>query len=107
MSAVQGPGRGGMPESLAALKDGHIKGNKARLKAATRLLEGTFYQELFKAMRETIPKGGAIPSGSGDDMFTGFLDQHVADEAAGRDANGPGQALYRYFLRSLPNDTES
>ncbi len=108
MSSLQGPqGPGGPRDPLAALKDGRISGEKPRLKAAAQLLEGSFYEELFKAMRQTIPQGGAIPGGAGENMFNGFLDQHVADLAAQRDTNGPGQALYRYFVRSLPDGTES
>lgn len=95
-----------MGDPLAALESGRIDGDKARLRTATRLFEGTFYQELFKAMRSTVPDGGAIPSGQGEDMFTGLLDQHVADVAAGQDMHGPGEALYRYFVRSLPKEGE-
>ncbi|HSW31127.1 MAG TPA: rod-binding protein [Longimicrobiales bacterium] len=90
---VGGPGR----DALAALRDGRIGGAEARLRAATRLLEGTFLQELFKAMRETVPDGGAPSGGAGEDIFTGMLDQHVADAAAMRSQRGLGEALYRRF----------
>ena len=81
---------------LRALKDGRIDGNEARLRAATSLLEGTFYQELFKVMRETVPDGG-FGGGAGEEVFSSMLDQHLADEAAGQTERGIGAALYRHF----------
>jgi flagellar protein FlgJ len=100
MNGVDGPGPGGVRDPLAALRDGRIQGNEARLQAATRLLEGTFYQELFKAMRQTVPEGGALSGGAGEEMFTGLLDQHVSDTAALRSTRGIGQALYRHFQQA-------
>lgn len=82
---------------LSALREGRVQGDEARLKAATQLLEGTFYQELFKVMRETVPEDGAVAAGAGQDVFEGLLDQHVADAAARRSQRGLGAALYRYF----------
>jgi len=91
-------------DPLAALRDGRIQGGEARLKAATRLLEGTFYQELFKAMRETVPEGGALSGGSGQEMFESMMDQHVADSAAASSHGGVGEALYRYFTSAPSTD---
>jgi len=86
-------------DPLAALRGGRIQGPEARLRAATRLLEGTFYQELFKAMRETVPDGGGPGGAAGEEIFTGLLDQHIADAAALRTERGLGEALYRRFAR--------
>lgn len=104
-----GPRQGA--DILTALRQGRIQGDEERLRATTQLLEGTFYQELFKAMRETVPEGGAIDSGSGSDMFQGLFDQRIADAAAGQSEGGLGDALYRYFASSIssipPADTGS
>jgi flagellar protein FlgJ len=35
-------------------------------------------EQLFKAMRETVPREGLVDGGSGEEMFTGMLDQHLA-----------------------------
>ena len=94
-------GVGGGPDALTALRQGRITDPAARMRAATRLFEGTFYQELFKAMRGTVPEGGAIGGGAEQEMFQSMLDQHVADEAAARSERGIGAALYRYFADSL------
>ncbi len=84
---------------LADLRSGRIKGEEARLRAATRLLEGFTYQELFKAMRDTIPEGGALPGGAGKEIFEALLDQHVAQAAAMGSERGLGSAMYRQFVR--------
>ena len=85
---------------LADLRSGRIKGEEARLRAATRLLEGFTYQELFKAMRDTIPEGGALPGGAGKEIFEALLDQHVAQAAAMGSERGLGSAMYRHFVKA-------
>ncbi|NNM34632.1 MAG: hypothetical protein HKO53_16245 [Gemmatimonadetes bacterium] len=67
-----------------------------RLKEATTLFESAFYQELFKVMRDTVPEGST--SGSGEDVFTSMLDQHVAGKAAAQQDDGLAAALYRKFV---------
>ena len=95
-SGVSGPGPGGLLESI---RNGRIQGEDAKLRAATNALEGTFYQELFKAMRESVPESGLLDGGSGEDAFTAMLDQHLADVQATRSDRGIGQALYRWFTQ--------
>lgn len=102
MSAGVGPvGSMGGGDTLAALKSGSIRGSTARLKAATRLLEGSFYEEMFKAMRETVPDDGEVTGGTGGAMFTSMLDGHMAEEAALRSSDGLGAALYAHFAKAL------
>lgn len=87
--------RGG--DLIGALRHGKIRGDEARLRGATDALEGTFYQELFKVMRESVPDSGLIDGGAGEDSFTAMLDQHLADVQAARSERGIGQALYKWF----------
>lgn len=98
MSGVSVTGVGKDP--LVALRSGRVQGPEARLRSATRLLEGTFYQEMFKAMRQTVPDGGGPGGGQGEEIFTSLMDQHIADAAASRSRNGIGEALYRRFARA-------
>jgi flagellar protein FlgJ len=79
--------------TLEALRAGRIDDADARLRATADLFEGVFYQELFKAMRETVPDGG-LTGGTGQDVFSSMMDQHVAESAAARASNGLGDALY-------------
>lgn len=66
----------------------------AALREACARLEGVFMQELIKALRATVPEG-VNGGGAAEDMFTGMLDQHVADSATARLERGLGAALYR------------
>ena len=89
---------GGDPfATLEALKDGKIQGKEARLRAASDLLESSFFQELFKAMRDTVPESGLMDGGGGEDAFTAMMDQHMAEAAAARLERGLGAALYRHL----------
>ena len=101
MSDGVGPTFASTVDVLNALKNGRIEGRREQLRAASKLLEGTFYQEMFKAMRETVPEGGALSGGSGQEMFESLMDQRMADAAAMRSENGMGSALYRYFARVM------
>ena len=71
-----------------------------RLHGVARQLEGVFVEQMFKAMRETVPDGGALSGGSGEEMFTGMLDQSLAAEVPGRWSNGLAEALYRQLQRA-------
>jgi flagellar protein FlgJ len=79
----------------------------ALLKTA-RDLEGLFVQQLFKAMRETVPEGeGIVSGGSGEDIFTGLLDEHLAAETPGRWESGVAAALYRQLRGIQGSDATS
>ena len=72
-----------------------------RLKKVAQQLEGVFVQELFKAMRETVPRDGLTDGGAGEEMFQGMMDQHVADQLPAKWEHGLGEAVYRQLRGSL------
>jgi flagellar protein FlgJ len=75
----------------------------AALRKVARQLEGVFTEQLFKAMRETVPKDqGVFSGGSGEEMFTGLLDQHLAADTPTQWQHGLGEALYRQLRGRLP-----
>ena len=74
----------------------------ARLRRAARDLEGVFVEQLFKAMRETVPEGGAFDGGSGEEMFTTLLDQRLSALTPERWEGGLGNAVYRQLGGPLP-----
>ena len=85
----------------------HSSGTKAvvppeqRLKEAVGKLEGVFVQQLFKAMRETVPQDGLTSGGSGEEMFSGLLDQHLAVEAPKQWHTGIGDSLLHQLRPAL------
>lgn len=68
--------------------------DEERLRAASRQLEGVFVQQMFKAMRDSVPGGGIVDGGAGEETFTGLLDEHLAQQTAEGSGSGPGEALF-------------
>lgn len=66
---------------------------RQRLERACAQLEGVFMNELAKALRETVPQDGVLPSGTGGDMFASMLDEKLAELAAARSRSGLTAAL--------------
>jgi flagellar protein FlgJ len=79
--------------------------DEARLKKTAKQLEGVFVEQLYKAMRETVPEGeGAVGAGTGEDMFTGLMDQKLAAETPTQWAHGLADAAYRQLRKALPSE---
>ncbi len=77
-------------------------GRDPRLTQAVRQLQGVFVEQLFKAMRETVPDDGVIAGGSGEAMFTGLMDQHLADIVPEQWSTSLGESLLRQFVQPAP-----
>ncbi|HTS87719.1 MAG TPA: rod-binding protein [Gemmatimonadales bacterium] len=73
----------------------------ARLHKAAQDLEGVFVNEMFKAMRATVPQDGLLPQNPGQDMFTSLMDERLAERYAEHAGRGIGEALYRQLSRGL------
>ena len=56
----------------------------AKLLGVAKQLEGVFVRQMFAAMRATVPGDGGPEGGAGEEMFTGMMDEHVADSMAMR-----------------------
>ena len=76
---------------------------RTKLRKASQDLESVFVNELFKAMRETVPDDGILAQDPGKDLFTGMLDERIAQSYAGQGTTGISEALYRQLSRRLPN----
>lgn len=71
-----------------------------RLWEAAHDLEGVFLSQLFKAMRDTVPKSeGIFGSSGGEEMFSEMLDEIFGQIAAQQLKGGIGDALYRQLSR--------
>ena len=79
---------------------------QARLRQASRDLEGVFVEQLFKAMRETVPESTLFSGGAGEEMFTSMMDAHLASEVPASWENGLGKALYRQLRAALTGREE-
>jgi len=88
------------PNGLNVLEtSGHtstpVNSEDRRLRELCAELEGVFLSEMMKAMRTTVPESGLLDGGTGEEIFTSLLDQHLSGIAAERVENGIGAALYR------------
>lgn len=78
-----------------------IGSQEERLRKVVGQLQGVFVEQLFKAMRETVPDDGITHGGAGEEMFTGMLDQHLASETPAQWQHGLGDALFRQLRPAL------
>lgn len=76
---------------------------EARLRKVAQQLEGAFVEQLFKAMRETVPEGGLTNGGSGEEIFSSLMDQHLATEVPTQWESGLGAALVRQLRGAVSN----
>lgn len=80
---------------------------REKLKQASHDLEGLFVNELFKAMRATLPEeGGILGSAPGQDLFQGMMDEKLAAMYATKSNHGIGDALYRQLSRRLTDGSQ-
>lgn len=89
----------------------HLAGSgktpREKLKQASHDLEGLFVNELFKAMRASVPEGdGIISQSSGGEMFQGMMDEKLATVYASKSQHGIGDALYRQLSRRLTDSSQ-
>ena len=93
MTRIQGP--------LSPAANQPASAEEQRLRAVTKQLEGVFVQQLFKAMRETVPKDGFTDGGAGEDIFTGMMDEKIATHVPEHWERGIGESLYRQLRSAL------
>jgi len=85
--------------------EARLASDEAKLKKTAKQLEGVFVQQLFKAMRDTVPQDeGAVSGGTGEDMFTGLMDQHLAADTPTQWAHGLADAAYKQLRKALPQN---
>lgn len=77
-----------------ATRDPHVE-----LRRLAHRLESVFLNQLFQAMRASVPKDGG--GGAGGEMFQAMLDERVAEVATERMRSPVGEALYRQLARRL------
>ncbi len=85
---------------------GSGKTPREKLRQASHDLEGLFVNELFKAMRATLPQDGILSSAPGQDMFQGMMDEKLADMYATKSVHGLGESLYRQLGRRLQDGSQ-
>jgi len=91
-TAPGGPGRT-PSDLLEAIRNGRLADAAGRREAAARLVDATFVEELFRALRSTLEEEGAPGTGGHSSAFMGMMDQHLAEVAAHRMRLGFGEKV--------------
>lgn len=79
-----------------------------KLRKSAADLEGLFVAQMYKAMRDTVPKDqGVVSGGSGEEIFTGLMDEHLAAETPSHWGGGLSEALYRQLSRGMPANSQT
>lgn len=73
---------------------------RAALRRASHALEAVFMNQLFQAMRASVPQEDATDSAARD-LFTSMLDERFATLTAEGSTRGLGEALYHQLARRL------
>lgn len=81
--------------------------DSADLRKTADGLEGVFVQQMYKAMRETVPEDGLLPNSGGEEMFTGLLDEHLAADTPKEWNHGLSEAIYRQLQKQVHKQLEA
>jgi flagellar protein FlgJ len=87
---------GGVTKSQTAASGDPLRDKK--LRKACRDFEAIFLFNLFKEMRQTIPRSGLLPSAPGKETYQMMFDQKVAEDLSGR---GEGVGLQKMLYEQL------
>jgi flagellar protein FlgJ len=76
-----------------------------KLRGTAQQLQSVFVEQLFKAMRATVPEDGEFSGGHAEEMFQGLLDQHVSESVPEHwtGAHSLGETIVRQLSRALPH----
>lgn len=82
---------------------------RADLRRLSNELQAVFLNQLFQAMRASVPESEGLGSDPGRQLFTQLFDERVAAAASERMHRGIGDALYRQLAARLeaPGTTET
>ncbi len=85
---TMGPGFAGLPE-------------RDQLKRAAHELESVLVEQLFSAMRKTVPKSGLVQESPASEIFRSMLDAELARSTAEKSPFGLADAIVQRFERAL------
>jgi Rod binding domain-containing protein len=74
---------------------------RAQVRRLSHDLEGVFLNQLFQAMRASVPNAAPGSDAPAQQLFDAMLDETMAERAAQRSNRGIGEALYHQLERRL------
>lgn len=94
------PAPGAGPNAAAAA-DPAAAARDAKLHSVSKQLEGVFVLQMYKSMRATVPTGGLCDGGSGEELFNGMLDEHMATDTPQKWKHGLSESIYRQLREAV------
>lgn len=73
------------------------------LRESTREFEALYINEMFKAMRKTVPEDGIFKKDMSTKMFQEMMDMELARDTAKNDGMGIGLAMYNQMKGAIEN----
>ncbi len=64
------------------------------LRKSCREFEAIYTQEMYKAMRKTVPDSGLFEKNMASEVYKEMLDMEIAKASAADKGNGIGEAMY-------------
>ena len=78
-----------------------VRAEHPELRRLADQLQAVFLNQLFQAMRASVPETEGLGTDPGRQLFTQLLDERMADEASPRMHHGVSEALYRQLAARL------
>jgi flagellar protein FlgJ len=78
----------------AAPKENSEERTEGELKEATEQFEALLLNMMIREMRETVPESGLFPESMAKEIYTGMLDEKIADSMAERGGIGISRMLF-------------
>lgn len=72
-----------------------------RLKKATQEFEAFFIGEMFKNMRKTVPDGGLVKKGQGEEIYREMLDAEVSTQLSRAKGLGLAELMYNQLKEEV------
>jgi flagellar protein FlgJ len=73
------------------------------LRKSCREFEAIYIQEMYKAMRKTVPEGGLFEKDMASDLYKEMMDMEIAKSTAAGKGVGIGEAMYQQMKGKIEN----
>lgn len=91
------PGSSSQPATAAGKTAKDLKS----LRESCREFEAIFIDQMYKAMRQSMPDDGLVPKDNATKMYQDLLDMQMARETAKGKGTGIGETMYNQLKVSL------
>ncbi len=73
------------------------------LRKSCQEFEAIYTQEMYKAMRKTVPEGGLFEKDMASELYKEMMDMEIAKSSASGKGIGIGEAMYQQMKGKIEN----